>query len=50
MDLIGADLLRTEPVGRTIEVARKPRSLFDVRLLGCGREIPDPHVFDESLT
>ena len=50
VDLVGADLLGTEAIRGTVEVAREPRDGLDVRALGEQRQPPHLHVFEHALT
>ena len=48
--LIGADVLRTEVLGRPAEVPGKLRHVLTARGLRLLGEVPDPHVFAHALT
>src|ERR1700682_4122124 len=43
VDLVGADLLHSKLIGRSIEKAAELRYRIDVGLLGCWREIANRH-------
>ena len=50
VDLVGVDLLGTEAIRGTVEVAGEPRDGLDVRPLGERRQPPHLHVFEHALT
>ena len=50
VDLVGADLLRTETSRGTAEVAGESRDGLDVGLLGARRQLPHLHVLEHALT
>ena len=47
---VGADLLGTEAIRGTVEVAGEPRDGLDVRALGERRQPSHLHVFEHALT
>ena len=50
VDLVAADLLRTETSRGTVEVTSEPCDGLDVRPLGARRQPPHLHVFEHALT
>ena len=50
VDLVGADLLRTQTDRGPAEVPGEPRDGPDVDLLGGRRQLPHLHVFEHALT
>ena len=49
VDLIGANIRRTQLFRRLVEVARKKRDLLQIRHLRVECEIPHLHVFSHPL-
>jgi hypothetical protein len=49
IDLITADLFRSQFLGGLVEVARKQRNLLQIATLRERCKIPDPHVVDHAL-